>query len=409
MITPRRIVYVWDADYPWDVRTEKTCLALTEAGHDVHIVARNRKWSPVVERLPEATVHRMPPWHWAGQRLDSELGFPAFFSPRWANLIRNTVDEIGADVIIARDLPLCPTAIRVGRSRRIPVILDMAENYPAMSRTLWETGRHTPMDYVVRNPRMVSVVEDYCIRYVDHIVVVVEESMDRILAKGVPQSRLTVISNTPPRDRVGEMPPRPVRSSTDQLELVYMGNMEVPRGLVESIEAIAILRAGGRDARLRLIGKGRDLELLRTRARDLQLGEDAVEFLGYIESHREALNIVAAADIGLMPHRKCEAWDTTIPNKMFDYMAAGMPVLSSDTAPCARILNETGAGRTFKSDDAADLAEVALTLDDPAVREQIGLAGQAAIEGRYNWEYDTETFLRVIDDATRKTSTKSRR
>src|SRR5690349_20615071 len=105
-MTALRIVYVWDADYPWDVRTEKTCLALTEAGHDVHIVARNRKWSPLTERLPEATVHRMAPWRWAGQRLDGALGFPAFFSPRWRGLLDRTVRAVSADVIIARDVPL---------------------------------------------------------------------------------------------------------------------------------------------------------------------------------------------------------------------------------------------------------------------------------------------------------------
>ena len=179
----KRIVYVWDADYPWDVRTEKSCQVLTEVGHDVHIVARNRRWSPTVERLPEGTVHRMPPWRWAGRQLDGALGFPAFFSPRWYRLISQVVREVKADLIIARDLPLCPTAIRVGRVARIPVVLDMAENYPAMMRAIWEDGRERPLDYLVRNPAWVTHVEDYCMRHVDHTLVVVEESADRLVAK----------------------------------------------------------------------------------------------------------------------------------------------------------------------------------------------------------------------------------
>src|SRR5207248_1067768 len=99
---PLRIAYVWDADYPWDVRTEKSCVALTAAGHDVHIVARNKKWSAPTEQLPEGTVHRIPPLTWAGRKIDNALGFPAFFNPRWIRLLSKVVRDHEIDIIIAR-------------------------------------------------------------------------------------------------------------------------------------------------------------------------------------------------------------------------------------------------------------------------------------------------------------------
>lgn len=392
----RRIVYVWDADYPWDVRVEKTCRALVDAGHEVHIVARNRKWRAATERLPEGTVHRMPSWRWAGQRADGALGFPAFFSPRWRSLIASVVKEVSADLIIARDIPLCPTAIQVGKQFGIPVILDMAENYPAMMRAIWETGRDRPVDYVVRNPRFVEAVERYCLHRVDHVIVVVEESAERLFRIGVPPSRVTVVSNTPPRVRAEVLPSRPP-AAKDHLDVVYMGNVEVARGLLESLDAVARLRSGGRNVRLRIIGRGRDDALVRSHAAALGLDPDAAEFLGYVESHSEALAIVAGADVGLLPHQKCEAWDTTIPNKMFDYMAVALPVASSDAAPCARILTETGAGHIFKSGDAVSLAGVLEQFMDPAERDRVGSLGQSAVRGRYNWEVDADIMLGVIE------------
>lgn len=389
-------MYIWDADYPWDVRVEKTCLALTAAGHDVHIVARNRRWSPTIEHLPEGTVHRMPPWRWAGQRADDALGFPAFFSPRWRRLIANTVKEVSAHLIIARDLPLCPTAIQIGRNFGIPVILDMAENYPAMMRAIWETGRDRPADYIVRNPKFVDAVERYCLQHLDHVIAVVEESAERLYRLGVPRSKVTVISNTPRVARAQTIPPKP-RHCGEALDVVYMGNIEVARGLLESIEAIAKLRGAGHKVRLRIIGRGRDEALMRTRAAALAMGPEAVEFLGYIQSHREALELVAAADIGLLPHQKCEAWDTTIPNKLFDYMALGLPVASSDAAPCARILTETGAGQVFESGNPSSLARAIETFMDASTRERVGLRGQTAVRERYNWERDTDVLLSVVD------------
>jgi glycosyltransferase involved in cell wall biosynthesis len=395
-MTPKRIVYVWDADYPWDVRTEKTCLSLTQAGHDVHIVARNRKWSPTTERLAEGTVHRMPPWRWAGQRLDGGLGFPLFCSPRWRSLISHVVHEVNADLIIARDLPLCPTAIRAGRAANVPVMLDMAENYPAMMRAIWESDRDRPLDYLVRNPALVTRVEDYCIHRVAHTIVVVEESADRLLAKGVPQERVSVVSNTPPAARADSVTPTPSRPPGVALDIVYIGIIEVARGLLESIDAIARLRDLGHRARLRLIGSGRDDALMRARAASLGLGGDTVEFLGYVQ-HDEALKIVAAADVGLLPHRKCESWDTTIPNKLFDYMAAGLPVVSSNAEPCARILAKTGAGEVFRSNDPADLAAALTRLLDPTRRTLLGAAGRHAIHTQYNWEKDSSVLLALVD------------
>src|SRR3989442_12725885 len=78
---PLKVCKVWDSEYPWDVRVEKIARALTDAGHDVHLVARNRRGEAVTERLPEATVHRLTPWRWAGSRLRAAPMFPAFFNP----------------------------------------------------------------------------------------------------------------------------------------------------------------------------------------------------------------------------------------------------------------------------------------------------------------------------------------
>src|SRR5688572_32489493 len=126
-----RICKIWDGDYPWDVRVEKVARSLTEAGHEVHLVARNRQRLPVHERLAEAHVHRLKPWRFLGQRLDAMTMFPAFFNPRWLSSILSTARASRAEMLLVRDLPLAPTAIWVGRLLRIPVVLDMAENYPA--------------------------------------------------------------------------------------------------------------------------------------------------------------------------------------------------------------------------------------------------------------------------------------
>ena len=106
-----RICKVWDAEYPWDVRVEKIARSLSEAGHTVHLVARNRDRRPTEEQLEECRVHRLAPLPPVlGAAANAASMFPAFFNPRWVGLILRTARRARADLILCRDLPLAPTA-----------------------------------------------------------------------------------------------------------------------------------------------------------------------------------------------------------------------------------------------------------------------------------------------------------
>src|SRR5207237_47666 len=108
--------------------------------------------------------------------------------------------------------------IAVARRLGIPVVLDMAENYPAMLRSRRSTGRVKPWDIVMRNPGLAHLIERWVVERVDAILVVVEESRDRLTALGVPGDRITLIYNTPPLTRLdarrrGQHPPWAGRAS----------------------------------------------------------------------------------------------------------------------------------------------------------------------------------------------------
>jgi glycosyltransferase involved in cell wall biosynthesis len=393
---PLRVVYVWDADYPWDVRTEKMCATLSSAGHDVHIVARNRAWRPVRERLPEGTVHRMTPWKLLGRRVDGVLGFPLFVSPRWRTLLDRTVRDVGADVIIVRDLPLAPTAIAIGRRRHVPVVIDLAENYPAMMRMIFEARRQRLVDYVVRNPAAVALVERYCLTRADRVLVVIDEMAKRLARLGVSPDRIDLVSNTPPRERAEVDPPARRLAPGAPPNIVYLGLLEVPRGLGDLLDAVALLRDEGLPVRCTIVGKGRDAALFHRQARTLGLGEESVRFLGYVD-RETAMAAVRDADIGVLAHHMNEAWNTTIPNKLFDYMAEALPVLSSSVTPFARIVRETGAGEVFEAGSARSMADAIRRLADADRRIACGAAGRRAILARYHWERDTEVLLRGLE------------
>lgn len=390
-----RICKVWDGDYPWDVRVEKVAGSLTAAGHQVHLVARNRDRLPRYQRLPEADVHRLKPWPILGRRLDKATMFPAFFNPRWAAAVIDTARANHADLLMVRDLPLAPTAIWAGRRLGIPVVLDMAENYPAMMRGLWEAGVQRATDSLVRNPRAAAAVERWVLARVDHVLVVVEESRERLRALGVREDRITVVSNTPSLARLRELAPR-VHTDGAPIELIYLGLLEAPRGIGVLIDAVARAHQAGVDLRLTILGDGRERRNFEERARRLKLDGRTVQFLGRVP-YADAVRRLQSADVGVVPHAANESWNTTIPNKLFDYMAGGLAVLTSSAKPAARVVRDTNAGLVFEDGAVGDCAAAIRSLASSSFRAQCGANGRHAVLRRFNWEHDAARMLSAVD------------
>ena len=331
-------------------------------------------------------MHRMQPWRFAGRRLDNLLGFPLFFSPRWRRLLDRTVRAERPNVIVARNIPAAaPTAISIGRRRGVPVVLDLAENYPAMMRMIFEAHRQRPLDYALRNPAAVAVVERYCLTRAARVWVVIDGIAERLVRLGVPADRIDLVSNTPPRKRAEA--DSPVRTRKPR-RAAHFGLPRLARDIArvgELLDAVALLLADGCAVRCTIVGNGRDAEIFRRQAHALHLGDESVRFLGYVDRETALATAVREADIGVLPNHMNEAWNTTIPNKLFDYMAEALPVLSSSVAPFARIVRETQAGEVFEAGNARSLANAVRRLADADRRAACGASGRAAVLARYRW------------------------
>jgi glycosyltransferase involved in cell wall biosynthesis len=393
------ICHIWDADYPWDIRVEKVCQSL-QLKHEVHLVCRNQKRSPRHEVLDGTIIHRLPSLPKWLDFCHEIVGLPFFFNPIWLKEIWWTVKRSRADLILVRDVPLALTAILVGRWYNVPVLLDLAENYPAM---LEDQRMYSPTSFIgriVRHPSLAKIVEKAVLGLVDHIIVVVEESRDRLVDMGIDPGRITIITNTPPLDRWSKQCAAMTASDVhDPAHFVYLGNLDGSRGLDTAIRAIRLLKDRGHYVNLSIVGTGPNIEDHRKLAETLGV-TDRVAITGRLP-FAKVKAIMAQATVGLIPHYGTKAWNSTIPNKLFDFMSMGKPVVVSNAKPTERIVEAVQCGIVFNERDAEALAAAMMTMEDKTLRDSFGRQGREAFVKQYNWTVDEQRLFESLDSAVR--------
>jgi glycosyltransferase involved in cell wall biosynthesis len=390
-----KIGIIWKNDYPWDVRVEKIARSLRAGGHDVCILSANAQGRAGCETLDGLHIRRLPatPSRW----LNAVISTPFYLNPFWFRLAYEVVRREQIDLVIVRDLPLVLVGVWLKSRFRIPLILDMAEDYPAMYRESLDVGGWRAWIYrIVKNPTVMAFVERRAVPLVDHTLVVVEESARRLKAQlGIPEMRISVVGNTPRLASLHSDAAPPRRDAQSCLRLIYTGFVQEARGLEDVVEALGILRARGLDMKFRVVGDGPYLPRLAKLVKEKDL-QSAVEFTGWV-AHEDLATYVHEADVGVIPHPKNDHTDTTVPNKLFDYMACGRPVVVSNAAPLERIVTDERCGLVYKAGSPESLAAVLAQMsDDRAALERLGRSGAEAVRQRFHWERDAAALAEAV-------------
>ncbi len=391
-----KIFIIYKNDYPWDVRVEKIAETAHELGHEVEIIANNFDKKDRIEIVKNLKIIRVPGLNFMPNFIGNYLKLPFWFNPLWKRILDRNIDE--NSVIIVRDLPLLKLAVLVGRRKKCRVIYDMAEVYPEMYRSMAQLSRQSFIQKILKSPSLAEKYERDNISKVDHVFTMIEESRNRLLENGLKRSKVSIVSNTP---RIDTQSIILREHKGNALNIVYVGFLTELRGLDLLIEGVAeyieLVRNEGRspDINVHIIGKGNAKENLNALVTHRNL-ENFVNIYGWLSKH-EVDSILENANIGALTYRICGHWNHTIPNKIFDYMAAGLPVLATNVIPIKRIITETNCGLISEPADPKTIAKSLLMLENAELRSKLGKNGQNSISKKYNWSNEKEKIRRILN------------
>jgi glycosyltransferase involved in cell wall biosynthesis len=257
------------------------------------------------------------------------------------------------------------------------------------------TARY-PLAARIRGTVAQLLLYGWIMRLSDHIFVQSEQMKRDVMARGIAAEKLTAVPMgiasadlRPPR----AAPQAAAATVSAMFQVGYLGTLNAHRRLDVLIDALALLRKGGVDARMIFVGDGegeRDRHLLIDRAEELGVGP-YVEITGFLP-RAEALDRISAVDVAVSPFFPTYALRSTSPTKLVEYFALGLPVVANDHPEQRLVLHQSSAGICVPW-GARHFAKAIrrLMLAPAACRHTLGERGR-------QWVMHHRTYARIADE-----------
>ena len=297
------------------------------------------------------------------------------------------VAQENADIYHAHDLNVLAAAYQATQKNGGKLVYDSHEFYV-------ERNRQYPLNPIGKF--LLSRFESFLMQR-SNAVITVSDAIAKELAQRYQVPIPTVILNTPSKNRnFCKDNKKSIRLALDidpkYYLLLYSGGITFNRGLEKIIESLVYLP----DCHFVLMGYGREkyIEQLQTLA--LKRGvESRLSLFGPVPSE-EVTTYAASADLGVAAiENVCLSYYYCAPNKLFEYICAGLPVIASDFPEMRKIVVQYDLGTTFDPSQPKDIARAAQELlKDPErllqMRKNTSTASQI-----YNWENESKKLLEL--------------
>jgi glycosyltransferase involved in cell wall biosynthesis len=291
-------------------------------------------------------------------------------------------------------LPQVFTAWLVARLKRAKFLFEVRDLWPAFAIQLG----------VLRNPvlvRLALFLERFLYRRADRLVVNSPGFVGHLESCGAKREKIVLIRNGvdpamfDPTSEGAEF--RAKHGLEEKFVALYAGAHGMSNDLTVLLDAAELLRGDPR-IRFLLVGDGKEKTNLVLRATERNL--DNVIFLPPVAKHDMA-EVLAASDCGIAILKPIPLYGTTYPNKVFDYMAAGRPVVLAIDGVIRKVVEEARAGVSVPPGDPQALADAVRALaDDPSGARKMGSRGRIAVERDFGREEQSRELERLIRDMT---------
>ena len=388
-----RVCIITHSGYPVEPRARRMAEALVEHGYTVDVLGLHLPEQTEEETINGVQVHRLPVTrHQGAGTLVYLREYVSFFFAAATRLVklhrRHRYDLVQVhnppDALIFCTLPL--------KLMGVPLILDLRELTPELFMSRFGLARRSAV------VRILTILERWACAYADAVLVLHERHRRIMLDRGAPAAKLTQVMNCPdehvfnPSNVAMTRHGRP--SPDGGFVVIHHGGIMQRYGVDLLVRAVAQVRDQIPGIQLELYGTGDFLPEVERLVAELGVG-DIVHFHGQ-QPLEQMPAAIAAADVGVAPMRQDVFTDCGLPTKLLEYVALGVPAITSRTATTADYFDDTMV-QFFTPGDASDLADKLLVLYRDPVAAQAQAERARRFTENHNWPGERAAYLNLID------------
>lgn len=355
-----KICHITSVHSPFDIRIFiKECSSLEQTGFEVHYIVPGIE-DTVVKGI---RIHG----------IKKEEGNRLLRMTKTVQSVYKRALEIDADVYHFHDSELIPTGLKLKNKGKV-VIYDIHEDLPrALLSKKW-------INTLVRKPlsNILEVYENSSAKKFDYLIT----ATPFITKRFIPINSNTVnINNYPLLKELQSTSEKKNRFKRKQV--CYIGGLGPIRGSNQLLEATNTI-----NGTLHIAGPISSKEL-----EDRLNDHKSIKYLGIL-NREEIKNLLSTSMAGVVTFLPEPNHVNAQPNKMFEYMSAGIPVICSDFPLWRSIIERHDCGICVDPDnpEAISLA-INYLFENPDIAERMGENGRRAVEQEYNWERESYKLI----------------
>lgn len=341
----------------------KECVSLTNHGYDVSLVVADGKGD---EQKNGVSIY--------------DIGAPKSRWDRMRNapmrVFRKAI-ELDAQIYHFHDPELISIGLKLKKMGK-KVIFDVHEDTP--KQILSKPYLYKSLRNLIS--KVFGTYEQWASKQLDAVVAATPFLRDKFLKFGI---TVVDVNNYPllSEFNIGE-----IDWSQKQNYVCYIGGLSRVRGILEIVEAMQYVQ---NNTRLTIAGSYSEANLEQEVMQSI--GWNNVDYFGW-QNRVGIQDILNGSIAGLVTLHPIINYLDALPVKMFEYMAAGIPVIASDIPLWKQIIDENQCGVCVNPFDSKEIAQAINSLvENPENAEKMGYNGQQAVLQKYNWSIEEQKLI----------------